>query len=192
MRFRSAWRDLDKSIAYVAGEVRAALAASGERREVDQVEVIRPVFYQISRAHRGSHRRAALLAPARDRAEKYRWWRAGRCGDAFGRRHQHRLQLHAFLFHVDPERVAEAVLFLKAIMPRKPVSELFTVLGRASKGKTERYRELIRHMEHTDDQFAHAPGSAVSSWCVSTLPSLTWCSRSSATALRSSEDGAAR
>src|SRR4029077_20254199 len=61
-------------------------------------------------------------------------------------------------FHVDLERVAEAVLFLKAIMPRKPVSELFTVLGRAKQGKTERYRELIRRMEHTEDQFAHAPG----------------------------------
>ena len=34
-------------------------------------------------------------------------------------------------FHVDLERVAEAVVFLRSIMPRKPVSELFTVLGRA-------------------------------------------------------------
>ena len=42
-------------------------------------------------------------------------------------------------FHVDLERVGEAVVFLKSLLPRKPVSELFTVLGRAKQGKTERY-----------------------------------------------------
>jgi isocitrate dehydrogenase kinase/phosphatase len=59
---------------------------------------------------------------------------------------------------VDLERVAEAVVFLRAIMPRKPVSELFTVLGRAKQGKTERFREIFRHLEDTDDRFVVAPG----------------------------------
>jgi isocitrate dehydrogenase kinase/phosphatase len=61
-------------------------------------------------------------------------------------------------FHVDLERVAEAVVFLRSILPRKPVSELFTVLGRAKQGKTERYRELIGHLERTADLFTYAPG----------------------------------
>jgi isocitrate dehydrogenase kinase/phosphatase len=61
-------------------------------------------------------------------------------------------------FHVDLERVGEAVLFLKSILPRKPVSELFTVLGRARQGKTERYRELMQHLNSTRDHFVHAPG----------------------------------
>jgi isocitrate dehydrogenase kinase/phosphatase len=74
-------------------------------------------------------------------------------------------------FHVDLERVAEAVLFLKDIMPRKPVSELFTVLGRAKQGKTERYRELVRHMEHTEDLFAHAAGERGLVMVCFTLPS---------------------
>src|SRR3989440_631172 len=69
------------------------------------------------------------------------------------------------------ERVAEAVVFLKAIMPRKPVSELFTVLGRAKQGKTERYRELMRHLEHTRDLFAHAPGERGLVMVCFTLPS---------------------
>ena len=34
--------------------------------------------------------------------------------------------------------------FLKTILPLKRVSELFTVLGRAKQGKTERYRELFK------------------------------------------------
>ena len=74
-------------------------------------------------------------------------------------------------FHVDLERVGEAVLFLKSIMPRKPVSELFTVLGRAKQGKTERYRELMRHLRHTPDRFVHAPGERGLVMVCFTLPS---------------------
>jgi isocitrate dehydrogenase kinase/phosphatase len=61
-------------------------------------------------------------------------------------------------FHVDLERVGDAVCFLRNLMPRKPVSELFTVLGRAKQGKTERFREIFRHLEATDDRFVVAPG----------------------------------
>ena len=172
VRFRSPWRDLDKSIAYVAGEVRAALAASGERLEVEQVEVIRPVFYQISRAYvvgRIVGRRLSLpLVIALKNTD------GGVLVDAVMLSEDEISIVFSFTrsyFHVDLERVAEAVLFLKAIMPRKPVSELFTVLGRAKQGKTERYRELIHHMEHTEDLFAHAPGERGLVMVCFTLPS---------------------
>jgi isocitrate dehydrogenase kinase/phosphatase len=74
-------------------------------------------------------------------------------------------------FHADLERVAEAVVFLKSLMPRKPVSELFTVLGRARQGKTERYRELMRNLERTDDLFVHAAGERGLVMVCFTLPS---------------------
>jgi isocitrate dehydrogenase kinase/phosphatase len=74
-------------------------------------------------------------------------------------------------FHVDLERVGEAVLFLKSIVPRKPVSELFTVLGRAKQGKTERYRELFRHLQQASDHFVHAPGERGLVMVCFTLPS---------------------
>jgi isocitrate dehydrogenase kinase/phosphatase len=61
-------------------------------------------------------------------------------------------------FHVDLERVGEAVLFLRSILPSKPISELFTVLGRAKQGKTERFREIFRHLDETRDRFIRAPG----------------------------------
>jgi isocitrate dehydrogenase kinase/phosphatase len=75
-------------------------------------------------------------------------------------------------FHVDLERVAETVLFLKEILPRKPVGELFTVLGRAKQGKTERYRTLMRHLAHSRDEFVHAPGERGLVMVCFTLPSL--------------------
>jgi isocitrate dehydrogenase kinase/phosphatase len=56
-------------------------------------------------------------------------------------------------------------------MPRKPVSELFTVLGRARQGKTERYRELMRNLEHTSDLFVHAAGERGLVMVCFTLPS---------------------
>jgi isocitrate dehydrogenase kinase/phosphatase len=72
---------------------------------------------------------------------------------------------------VDLEHVGKTVLFLKQMMPHKPVSELFTVLGRAKQGKTERYRELFRHLQTATDQFVLAPGERGLVMVVFTLPS---------------------
>jgi isocitrate dehydrogenase kinase/phosphatase len=172
VRFRSPWRDLDKSVAHVAAEVRAALAAQSERHEVEKVEVIRPIFYQISRAYivgRILGKRCTLpLVIALKNTD------GGVLVDAVMLAEDDISIVFSFTrsyFHVDLERVAEAVVFLKSIMPRKPVSELFTVLGRAKQGKTERYRELVRHMEHTQDLFTHAPGERGLVMVCFTLPS---------------------
>jgi len=62
-------------------------------------------------------------------------------------------------------------VFLKSMLPRKPVSELFTVLGRAKQGKTERYRELFSHLQRSTDFFVHAPGDRGLVMVCFTLPS---------------------
>jgi isocitrate dehydrogenase kinase/phosphatase len=67
--------------------------------------------------------------------------------------------------------VGEVVRFLKEILPRKWVSELYTVLGRAKQGKTERFRELFRHLQGSDDQFVLAPGEKGLVMVCFTLPS---------------------
>ncbi|TLY49186.1 MAG: bifunctional isocitrate dehydrogenase kinase/phosphatase [Gammaproteobacteria bacterium] len=172
VRFRSPWRDLDASSAYVAAEVRAHLPASRQQRDVERVEVIRPVFYQISRAYivgrvvgRGFVLPLVIALKNGDSGVRV---------DAVMLAEDDVSIVFSFsrsYFHVDLERVAEAVVFLKAIMPRKPVSELFTVLGRAKQGKTERYRELMRHLEHSGDLFRHAPGERGLVMVCFTLPS---------------------
>ncbi len=172
VRFRSPWRDLDKSIAHVAGELRSFLDSRSERRTVERVEVLRPVFYQISRAYIvGRLLGRGLLAPL---VIALKNTDGGLLVDAVMLAEDDVSILFSYTrsyFHVDLERVAEAVVFLRAIMPRKPVSELFTVLGRARQGKTERYRELVRHLEHTTDLFAHAPGERGLVMVCFTLPS---------------------
>jgi isocitrate dehydrogenase kinase/phosphatase len=51
-------------------------------------------------------------------------------------------------FFVDLDNVGGAVNYLRALMPDKPIDELYTVLGRIRQGKTERYRDLARRPSH--------------------------------------------
>jgi isocitrate dehydrogenase kinase/phosphatase len=172
VRFRSPWRDLDRSIAHVVTEVGVHLQASGGRREVLRVEVIRPVFYQVSRAYVvGRVVGADWVLPL---VIALKNTEGGMLVDAVMLTEEDVSIVFSFTrsyFHVDLERVAEAVVFLKSILPRKPVSELFTVLGRARQGKTERYRELMRNLDHTHDLFIHAPGERGLVMVCFTLPS---------------------
>ncbi|MGB4860463.1 MAG: bifunctional isocitrate dehydrogenase kinase/phosphatase [Dokdonella sp.] len=62
-------------------------------------------------------------------------------------------------FQVDLDRVAATVAFLHALMPSKPIDELYTVLGRARHGKTERYRALAEHLTlNPDERLVRADG----------------------------------
>jgi isocitrate dehydrogenase kinase/phosphatase len=159
VRFRSPWKDLDNSIRHVTTEVLAHLAARNEQRAVQRVEVIRPVFYQISRAYIvgrliGRNFLVPLVIALKNSD-------SGMLVDAVMLAEGDVSIVFSFsrsYFHADLEHVAEAVVFLKSLLPKKPVSELFTVLGRARQGKTERYREIMRHLAETPDRFVQAPG----------------------------------
>jgi isocitrate dehydrogenase kinase/phosphatase len=75
-------------------------------------------------------------------------------------------------FQADLATVGDAVVFLRTLLPRKPVDELYTVLGRAKQGKTERYRHFFRHLaRHPDEAFVHADGERGMVMAVFTLPS---------------------
>ena len=74
-------------------------------------------------------------------------------------------------FHVDLPVVSAAITLLRSFMPRKPIDELYTVLGRAKQGKTERYFALHRHLDTSIDSFVHAPGDRGLVMIVFTLPS---------------------
>jgi isocitrate dehydrogenase kinase/phosphatase len=74
-------------------------------------------------------------------------------------------------FHVDLPVVSAAITLLRSFMPRKSIDELYTVLGRAKQGKTERYFSLQRHLDKSIDSFVHAPGERGLVMIVFTLPS---------------------
>lgn len=74
-------------------------------------------------------------------------------------------------FHVAADSTSDLILFLRSIMPRKPVSELYTSVGRNKHGKTELYRDLLSHLSVSDDCFEIAPGTPGMVMSVFTLPS---------------------
>ena len=74
-------------------------------------------------------------------------------------------------FHVDLPAVGAAITLLRTLMPRKPIDELYTVLGRAKQGKTERYFALRKQLDGSIDSFVHAPGEKGLVMIVFTLPS---------------------
>ncbi|HEX3915407.1 MAG TPA: bifunctional isocitrate dehydrogenase kinase/phosphatase [Steroidobacteraceae bacterium] len=84
-------------------------------------------------------------------------------GSLFGYSHSY--------FHVDLPVVSAAITLLRSFMPRKSVDELYTVLGRAKQGKTERYFALQRQLGNSIDSFVHAPGERGLVMIVFTLPS---------------------
>ena len=75
-------------------------------------------------------------------------------------------------FHADLATVGDAVVFLRSLLPGKPIDEIYTVLGRAKQGKTERYRTFFHHFAaQPDEQLVHAEGTRGMVMAVFTLPS---------------------
>lgn len=74
-------------------------------------------------------------------------------------------------FMVDMEVPSGYVHFLRSIMPNKPRSEIYTMLGLGKQGKTMFYRDLLAHLRHSNDEFIIAPGIRGLVMLVFTLPS---------------------
>ena len=74
-------------------------------------------------------------------------------------------------FMVDMEVPSGYVEFLRAISPTRTRSDLYTMLGLGKQGKTLFYRDLLRHLDHSEDAFVEAPGIRGKVMLVFTLPS---------------------
>jgi len=175
-RFRTPYLDFDRSVRVIANEVRAQCELDSDAArpplEVEKIEFIRPVFYQMTRAYVVG--RISGKDWVRPFVLAFKNTDSGVLVDAVMMDESSVSILFSFTrsyFHADLQHVGKAVVFLKSILPRKPVSELYTVLGRAKQGKTERYRELFRHLQRSSDQFVHAPGDKGLVMICFTLPS---------------------
>ncbi|MFZ5652784.1 MAG: bifunctional isocitrate dehydrogenase kinase/phosphatase [Pseudomonadota bacterium] len=74
-------------------------------------------------------------------------------------------------FMVDAAVPHQYLQFLKQLLPHKGDYEIYTSLGLTKHAKTEFYREFVRHLERSDDQFVAAPGIKGMVMAVFTLPS---------------------
>ncbi|MEJ2514016.1 MAG: bifunctional isocitrate dehydrogenase kinase/phosphatase [Gammaproteobacteria bacterium] len=170
--FNSPWADFKGSADYAAGELVRAWKNLGGISRLSRLEFMRPIFYQNTRAYLvgralgGSQPQPIILALANSED--------GVFVDAVITSVRDTSIIFGFTrsyFHADLETVHDAVVFLRSILPRKPLAELFTVLGRARQGKTERYRSFFRHLSRSRDLLVEAPGDRGMVMAVFTLPS---------------------
>ncbi|HWM29593.1 MAG TPA: bifunctional isocitrate dehydrogenase kinase/phosphatase, partial [Woeseiaceae bacterium] len=170
--FSHAFRDVESTISFITAEIGAYRREQRIASFPREVEFIPPLFYRGRRAYLvgrvlGNGWHVPLVIPFANPHE-------GVVTDAVILSESEVSMLFGFTrsyFHVDLEVVGSAVRFLRELMPRKPVEEIYTVLGRAKQGKTERYRSLMRHMQNSSDLFVVAPGAAGMVMQVFTLPS---------------------
>lgn len=166
------YADLDRDVAFICKEVERFRIQDRIHEAFERVEIIRPVFHQLTRAYLvgrllGASSTLPLIISLKHTEQ-------GIAVDAVMMSRNEAHILFSFTrsyFHVDLEHVSDAVGFLASIMPDKSTGELYTVLGRAKQGKTIRYRNLLKHLEHSGDSFIHAPGDKGLVMVVFTLPS---------------------
>ena len=172
-QFKTPYVDVEADVEFVYAEIARVVGRDGTPDEsVRRLEMMHDVFYQSSRAFVvgkmfwGSRNTPFVLAfentPDGIRVEAV-LTSSDDVSVLFGFTRSY--------FMVDVEPVEGAVYFIKAMMPRKPLDELYTILGRARQGKTERYRSFFHHLRACDDQFIHAAGDRGLVMLVFTLPS---------------------
>ena len=169
--FAVPWEDPARDARRVAAEIDRAVAGAWGAPGFDFVELLEPVFYRgkgayvVGRVVKAERSLPLVLALANP---------GGRVvADAVLLDEDEVSIVFSFTrsyFHVDVEAPAGVVRFLKSILPRKPMAELYVSLGYNKHGKTELYRDLLRHLERSGDRFERARGERGMVMAVFTMP----------------------
>jgi isocitrate dehydrogenase kinase/phosphatase len=77
-------------------------------------------------------------------------------------------------FMVDMEVPSAYVQFIRSILPRKPRSEIYTMLGLQKHGKNLFYRDFLHHLKYSSDMIETAPGIRGLVMLVFALPSFPY------------------
>ncbi len=170
--FGAVIEDADAAVHRISAEIGRYFESGRNRGHPESIELIEPLFYRDTHAFvvgrligDGSITPLVLAftnSPKGVQIDAVMLSRAD-VGSVFGYARSY--------FHVDLPVVSAAITLLRSFMPRKSIDELYTVLGRAKQGKTERYFNLQRHLEKSIDSFVHAPGERGLVMIVFTLPS---------------------
>jgi isocitrate dehydrogenase kinase/phosphatase len=170
--FGAAMADIDAAVHRISAEIGRFFQSGRHSGAPESIELIEPVFYRgmhafvVGRIIGDGSITPLVLAftntSLQVRVDAVMLSRA-EVGSLFGYARSY--------FHVDLPVVSAAITLLRSFMPRKSVDELYTVLGRAKQGKTERYFALQRHLDKSIDSFVHAPGERGLVMIVFTLPS---------------------
>ena len=151
---------LDSDASAVASRIEKRLSERGGLPVVGRAEIIRSVFYRgqsayiVGLLYAGSVRLPMVLS--------LRHEEGGVVVDAVLLTEDEVSILFSFTrsyFHVEVTRPYDLVRFLRRLMPRKRVAELYISIGQNKHGKTELYRDLLRHLNSTEERFEYVPGT---------------------------------
>ncbi len=158
--FETAYENLSRDVQLAASVIEIHLRDLGTLRFVDRVEMIKAAFYRgqgaylVGRMFSGAHSIPLVLALLNKPQ--------GLVVDAVLLNENEVSILFSFTrsyFHVEVERPYDLVSFLKTMMPRKRLADLYISLGYNKQGKTELYRDLLHHLAASGDQFEIARGA---------------------------------
>ena len=167
------FEDLERDVEYILRSIAAHLGSFPPREANLQIQVLSSAFYRNKGAY--------VIGKAVNGAQEYPFT-VPVLHSADGKLYLDTIILDAWrigvlfslsraYFMVDMEVPSGYVQFLRSIMPNKPRSELYTMLGLGKQGKTMFFRDLIFHLHHSADQFIVAPGIRGLVMMVFTLPS---------------------
>jgi isocitrate dehydrogenase kinase/phosphatase len=170
-RFDVGYEDLERDARLAAREIDGHLRQLAGAGAIASIETARSVFYRSKGAYvvgriRTGNRLVPLILALRNTER-------GVSLDAVLSEPSEISILFSFTrtyFHVDADCPLELVLFLKSIMPLKPIAELYISVGFNKHGKTELYRDLQRHLASSSDRFQIAEGDAGMVMIVFSLP----------------------
>ena len=169
---QGAWADLERDLDEVLAETEAAIGP-GRLRTNFQIQALSSLFfrnkgaYVVGRIINGYNDLPFALPILKDEQQRLFIDAA-----LFGEDDLQRLFSFARAdFMVDMEVPSAYVQFLRALMPRKPRSELYSQLGLHKQGKTLFYRDFQSHLRHSSDHFRIAPGIKGMVMLVFDLPS---------------------
>ncbi len=165
------YQNSPRDIRLVAEKIDEQLRVMAALRVVERADVVKSVFYRgkgayvVGRMYSGAHLIPLVLALLHTPR--------GVVVDAVLMDEDAVSILFSYTrsyFHVEVDRPYDLVHFLKSIMPRKRLAELYIAIGYNKHGKTELYRDLLRHLASTDDRFEIAKGERGMVMIVFTLP----------------------
>jgi isocitrate dehydrogenase kinase/phosphatase len=171
-RFQAPFDDLRRDSELAATRIERRVAEAFGAPGFEAVDMLRPVLvrnkaaYLVGRVRRGERLMPLVLAILN---------RDGRLQlDAVLTHEEEASVLFSFArwyFHADIDSPREVIGFLRSLLPRKTVAELYISLGYNKHGKTEFYRDLMRYIATTEERFTVAPGVPGLVMEVFTLPS---------------------
>jgi isocitrate dehydrogenase kinase/phosphatase len=165
------WSNLRRDVRLAAAEVLRRLEIRGLNEEPDRIELIRTPFYRSQSAYlvgriivgdewvplalavhhtsRGLSLGAALVE-SQDLSVLYSYTRSP--------------------FLVATTWPGALVDYLRSVMPGKRAAEMYTAIGYHKHGKTELFRDFMRHVESTEEKFVPARGIRGMVMIVFTMP----------------------